>query len=370
MKPLRIGRSIAPRRTAAISRAIHFLLILGPAGSAFSEDPAPPGAPAASGSRDVAAQPSSTPSSSASSPQPASPDANAAPGSAGEVNIPDPNPVASSAVVIEVSGSVDWAVAGVSPLATDGWHAVKVDDRLLPGSQIRTGLRSHVNLRFGETTLVSVRSATHASIDQFFRSATAEKVEVGLAYGTIRGGSVESTIHSDVRVDSTVATLAKRGTEGWEMRVEPQTGRYRISLSESGLVDAFQKLAAGRQLSKEVRPGEYATRDNIANLWINQSAFDRTIQFFEADSMTSADAGFSTDNARGYGVIAPGAGSQLRDSARRTSAAFVREQAGDRTGVLPPRTVVIERGPIRRPDGDFGTGNTLKVLLPVAGTRK
>ena len=135
-------------------------------------------------------------------------------------------------------------------------------------------------------------------------------------------------------------------------------------------VDAFQKLSAGRQLSKEVRPGEYATRDNIANLWINQSKFDRTIQFFQADSVTSADAGFSTDNAQGYGALAPGGGSQLRESTRRTSAAFVREQTGDRSGVVPPRTVVFERGPIRRPDGDFGTGNTLKVLLPLAGAGK
>lgn len=281
-------------------------------------------------------------------------------------NAADSGAVVSGAVVIEVAGSVDRAAPGVSPLAVDGWIAVKIDDRLDPGTQIRTGLRSHVNLRFGETSVVSVRSATHASIEQFLRSATAEKVEVGLAYGTVRGGSVESTIHSDVRVESTVATLAKRGTEGWEMRVEPQTGRYRISLAESGLVEAMQKLAAGGQRSKLVRPGEYATRDNIANLWINQSVFDRTIQFYEAGAVTTADAGFSTDNARGYGVLAPGAGTQLRDAAHRTSSDFVRQQAGDQAAGVPPRTVVFERGPVRRPEGDFGTGTTLKVLLPAA----
>ena len=70
---------------------------------------------------------------------------------------------------------------------------------------------------------------------------------------------VEGKLRSDVVVDSTVATLAKRGTEGWQMRVEPMTGRFKISLAEYGLVDAVSKLRAAGRMSRTVRPGEYVT---------------------------------------------------------------------------------------------------------------
>ncbi len=273
---------------------------------------------------------------------------------------------APTALVIEVAGSVDWASPGVSPLASDGWTAVRVDDRLAPGTQVRTGLRSHLNLRFGETTFVSVRSATHASIDLFFRSATTENVRIGLAYGTVRGSSTEGRLRSDVIVDSTVATLAKRGTEGWEIQVEPMTGRFKVSLAESGLVEAIQKLAGDRRLSRTLRPGQYATPDNIANMWIRQAVFDRVVTFYEASSITEADADFAVANSRGFGTLAPGGGTSLVELSARVSAEFVLEQttAGTSADVPIPTTALLQRIPVRRPEGNFGTGDTFRVLLP------
>jgi hypothetical protein len=270
------------------------------------------------------------------------------------------------AEVIEVSGTVEWARRGISPVASEGWKPVKVKDRLQPGTQIRTGLRSHVNLKFGETTFVAIRSATHAGLDQIYRSATTEHVKIGLGYGTVRGGSVEGTVHSDVVVDSTVATLAKRGTEGWEMRVEPMTGRFRISLAEYGLVEAIKKLQGDRRVSREVRPGEYATNANIANMWIKQDIFDRNIQFFEAEAVTVADADFSAESSRGYGILAPGGGSTLVDASMRRNSEFVLEQIAERypDDARPPTTVIRPARPVARPDGNFGTGQTFRVLLP------
>lgn len=273
-----------------------------------------------------------------------------------------------SAVVIEVVGTVDRASPGVSPLALQGWTAIERDDRLAPGTQIRTGLRSHVNLRFGETTTVSVRSATHASIDQFYRSATTENVRIGLAYGTVRGGSTEGRLRSDVIVDSTVATLAKRGTEGWQLWVEPMTGRFRVSLARHGLVEAIQKLAGDRRISRTLRPGEYATADTIANLWIRQAVFDRMVTFYEAVSLTEADAEFTTANSRGFGTLAPGGGTKLVDLSERVSAQFILAQTA---GTLPvgqtlPTTALLQRVPVRRPEGNFGTAGTFRVLLPRA----
>jgi len=273
------------------------------------------------------------------------------------------------AVAIEVDGTVEWAKPGVSPVAPKGWSPVKWKQKLEPGTQIRTGLRSHVHLQFGKTTVVAIRSATHASIDQIYRSATTEHVRLGLGYGAVRGGSVEGKVRSDVVVDSTVATLAKRGTEGWEMRVEPMTGRFRISLAEYGLVEARQKLAGARRISRSVRPGEYATDANIANMWIKQDIFDRNVRFYEAEAITVADADFSADNTRGYGVLAPGGGSELVAASHRVSSDFVLEQVAENfpDGTLPPTTVILPVA--RRPEGHFGTGSTFKVLLPEAGKR-
>lgn len=269
------------------------------------------------------------------------------------------------AVVIEVSGSVDHAQAGVSVLADEGWTPVKLNDKFSPGTQIRTGLRSHVNFRFGETTIISIRSATHASIDQFYRSATSENVRIGLGYGTIRGGSTQSTLHSDVIVDSPIATLAKRGTEGWQFWVEPATGRFNISLSKHGLVEAIQKMGSSQTQSRMVRPGEYATQNNIANMWIQQDIFDRNVNFYEPDWITQSDALFTAFNTGGFGSLAAGGGSELVDFSQRMSAEFVLEQTNSN---LPfgstASDLAILQGPISRPEGNFGTGSTLRILLP------
>jgi hypothetical protein len=289
-------------------------------------------------------------------------------------NAAQPNPVNApertepiSGTVLEVQGSVEWARVGVSPLESNGWAPVQVNQQLPSGTQLRTGLRSFVNLQFGETTTIALRSATHASLDQLHRSAATETVRIGLGYGVVRGGSTEGAVRSDVRVESTVATLAKRGTEGWEMSVEPMTGRFRISLAEYGLVEAISKLNSAGRTTRTVRPGEYATDVNLANLWIKQDIFDRNVQFYEAHAVSVTDAEFSAANTRGMGVVAPGGGVTLADSAGRINSEFAIQQAAqnfpDRT--LPPTTVVVPQ-PVRRPDGDFGTPTTFRILVPVA----
>jgi len=270
-----------------------------------------------------------------------------------------------SATVIEVEGLVDWARGGVSPLESKGWTPVQLQQQLTPGSQIRTGLRSQVTLQFGQTTTIALRSATHAGLDQLYRSATTETVRIGLGYGTVRGGSSEGAVRSDVRVESTVATLAKRGTEGWEMTVEPMTGRFRISLAEYGLVEAVARLRGAGRSSRTVRPGEYATDANIASLWIKQDIFDRNVQFYEASAVSVADADFTSSNQRGYGVVSPGGGATLADSAGRVNSDFVLQQTSQNfpNRVLPNTTVIVP-DVVRRPDGNFGTPTTFRVLVP------
>ena len=275
------------------------------------------------------------------------------------------------AVVIEVNGTVEQAMPGVSVLEEKGWTPIRWKDELAPGTQIRTGLRSSVHLQFGKTTVIALRSATHASLDQLYRSATTEHVHIGLGYGTVRGGSVEGKIHSDIRVDSTVATLAKRGTEGWEMQVEKGTGRFRISLAEFGLVEAFRKLRSVGRNARTVRPGEYVSDANIANMWIKQDIFDRRVKFYESSSITVADADFNTENPNGLGVVAPGGGATVASASGRLSSEFVLQQvqANFVNNVLPPTTVLLPTS-IPRSEGNFGTGRTFKVLLPATARNR
>ena len=215
-----------------------------------------------------------------------------------------------------------------------------------------------------------MRSATHASLDELYRSANTEHVKLGLGYGTVRGGSVEGTIRSDVRVESTVATLAKRGTERWQMHVEPVTGRFQISLAEHGLVEAIQKLRSPRRTARTVRPGEYANETNIANMWIKQDIFDRNVKFYQAEALTLADEEFTTENTRGYAGLAPGGGSSLVDLSARVNADFVLDQIEANTppSVQPPTTAVLQ--PVRRPEGNFGTGGIFRVLVPAPSGKR
>ena len=139
-------------------------------------------------------------------------------------------------------------------------------------------------------------------------------------------------------------------------RVEPTSGRFRVSLADSGLVEAIQKLAPGRTRSKSVRPGEYVTLANIANLWIAQARFDQNVQFYAAETITVADSKFLNRNVGGVTTTALGAGEGLYDYGGRQAAAT----SGSPN--LPP-TLVFR--PLPRPEGNFGTGTTFQVLRPV-----
>src|SRR5262249_8198562 len=150
----------------------------------------------------------------------------------------------------------------------------------------------------------------------------------------VRGGSSEGEIKSDVIVDSPVATLAKRGTEGWELEVEPMTGRFRISLAQYGIVDAIQKTTEGRAgRTKTVLPGQYATQANIANMWVNQNIFDRNVTFYGPEGQTRSEAEFALNNTRGLNVVAPGSGVDVVTSSQRVSAQSILSSANNN---IPP----------------------------------
>jgi hypothetical protein len=273
-----------------------------------------------------------------------------------------------SAKAIEVVGDVTTAPVGTSPLDGEAWKKVKVNDELASGTMIRTGIRSHLILQFGDDTIINVRRVTLASIDAFYKTETTKTTRLGLGYGAIRGGSTEGTLRGDLVIDSTVATLAKRGTQGFEMVVEPYTGRFNISLARQGLVEALQKATGQRRL---VRPGEYANELNIATMWVKQEQFDRNVRFVASEALSTSDLDFSTANARGLATVAPGAGDQVTAFAQRAEREFVLDQVSQQLArpttafnQLLPDLVVVEQGPVRRAEGNFGVSDTVRVLVP------
>jgi len=257
--------------------------------------------------------------------------------------------------VIETAGTVAWAPVGTDVLDAAAWKPVQMHDEFGGGVQIRTGLRSHVTLQFGDDTVVSVRRATLASIDQFYRTQEAKSVRLGLGYGAIRGGTTEGELRSDLTVESPVATLAKRGTEGWEIFVEPYTGGWRISLARTGLVEALERATGQRRL---VHPGEYANARNIAQAWINQALFDRVVRFVSADMLTQAEVDFTTQGRGGTAPVSLDGAADLLDFAGRTPpsthAASNREvlQSAARMAALSSRFDTVLVTP--RPEGNFG----------------
>jgi len=261
------------------------------------------------------------------------------------------------AVVIEVRGIAHWSKQGVSVFAGEGWTPLAVGDRLEPGTQIRTALRAHVNLQFGKTTFVSIRPVSLTSIDAAYRSAVTETIRLGLGYGTIRGASSEGELRADVRVSSPVVTLAKRGTEGWQISVEAQTGRFDISLAESGLIEALQ-TARGEAYARTVRPGEYVNERTIANLWLTEATFTRTVALYNRGELTRSEALAAGDYPGGYAALGPAAGTELvHYSARRAGSAAAGLTAQERSA---GSTTVIVHPVQSRPEGNFGTGPTFR----------
>lgn len=277
----------------------------------------------------------------------------------GKVVAPAPNnpegTEAQAAEVVEVRGNVERSTGEAATPDTAEWVAVKAGEKLGGGVLIRTGLRSHLILRFGDNSIVMIQRCTLASIKQFYRDSSTETVRLGLGYGAIRGGTSEGTLRSDFVVDSAVATLAKRGTEGWELWQEPYSGRFRISLAAEGLVDALEKETGDRRL---VRPGEYADNTNVAAMWVKQDVFDRNVQFFAAESVSATDLDFANNMTTGLASVGPGLGNQTNSFAGRgtdqDALAGLTEAEGFQ---LLREPVVIERAPfVVRPEGNFGTG--------------
>ncbi len=249
------------------------------------------------------------------------------------------------AKVAKVSGKVSYAL--VDGAGQRGpWQDAKVGDTLPAGTQIRTQARSKVVLEFGDDTVVMIERITLASIDQFHRAADTKVVRLGLGHGAIRAGVAETTLRSDMTIETPTAILSKRGTQDFRMEYTPVTGRFRVSLAGEGLVEALNKLTSR---TRSIGPGQYVTQAMIR--WIETATFDRFVSMSDVFGMTGAEKSFLAFGGEGgQGAADPGGGAGVYGMTGQGGG------LGGTPSFTPPSVSPLRPGAIDRPEGNFGTG--------------
>lgn len=256
--------------------------------------------------------------------------------------------------VIKVVGRATYSLSDDQGART--WQPAKVGDQLPAGTQVRTSLRSKLVLAFGEDSVVVVQQLTLSSIDQFHRSADTKVVRLGLGHGLIRAGVAETTLRSDMTIETPTATLSKKGTMDFGIQYEPSTGRFRVFLDQDGMIEALNKLT---DESRTVLPGQYVTQ--AMHRWIDTASMDRWIPVVDTFGMTDAEEIFNRLQGTGLGVVEPGGGSTIlafsgRD-AGRLAAALAAQRVRQQIPTVRLPITLDGRRIIDRPEGNFGTGS-------------
>jgi hypothetical protein len=261
---------------------------------------------------------------------------------------------AMTAVVVKVAGKVQ-AAAVVESGREPEWRPVAVGERLAPGTQIRTGLRSSVLLMFGDNAIVKIDRVTSATVAQFYQSRQEQRIKLDLGYGAVRAGVAEGVIQSDMTIETPVATLTRRGTWNFGIEYEAVSGRFRIFVEDRGMVTALDELTNQR---RTVLSHEYVTQAMIR--WIETAKFDRQIPIQDIFGLRRGDRTFEVYDGGGLGVVDPGGGAYVQNVAKPgegvTYAGIVGQQ---QAGALPTGLPNLLPRVVNRPEGNFGTGGAI-----------
>jgi hypothetical protein len=265
--------------------------------------------------------------------------------------------------VIEVSGDVRYA-----PVDSTDWKPVELDMQLPEQTQIRTGLRSGVKFEVGSEapfTALVIESVGKVLLSEAYRSSETKRVRIGVAYGKVRAGVAEGGLQSDFTVDTPVATLSKRGTWDFGVRYE-RPDRFEFFLHEYGLIDVLNRLTGD---VRTLQPGQRVTE--AMRRWMVEARFGRTIPVSSILGQSNIELSFNQIRTNGLGITNLGGGQNIfvnltNRSARRDFAGLVTNslQNSSIPFVLNPRRGSLTAGPLRRPEGFFGTGRGDQ-LIPV-----
>jgi hypothetical protein len=196
-----------------------------------------------------------------------------------------------------------------------------------------------------------VERMTLAGIAALYKTATDKVGHVAVNYGAVRGGVSEGGLRSSFVVDSTVATLTKRGTWGFRLFVERGTGRFTISLADAGMIRALNRLTGKEQ---NLHSGQYVTAAMIR--WVDQTTFDRLIPMQDRFGMTLDEFQFSAYNPTGLSVLEAGPSPNLFQVARPGYEQFASQQISQRLQEQQNTNKILHPPPpgvITRPEGNF-----------------
>lgn len=236
---------------------------------------------------------------------------------------------------------------------------------------IRTGQFQSVTVKIGDEepeTIVQIDPNSWLKLSEAGIVKGTKNTRVNLGYGKVRGGVAEGGIPSNFTIETPNATQSKAGTWNFGIEYERGTGRYRAFLLDRGL--AFVRNH-DKHLTRELAVGQSVTQD--MRLWSDESQIRRNVPVPDVLGQEDIQIAFNRRNNSGLGLLQPGDGRRpIFELTQRTEGgafSLFNRRNGGVPVFTPPRPIDIEFPPIRRPEGDFGTGRGVDLLGNLFGAR-
>jgi hypothetical protein len=144
-----------------------------------------------------------------------------------------------SSLVYEINaiqGNVRVAPVGTNPMKDEGWKPVKLGESLHAGQTVRVPFRGKLKVTArpaNPPTVMLFDSGTLVEISELSLTDGVAKSRIALGYGQVKAGVAESEARSDMEIQSPTATLSKKGTDIFGMKVRPD-GQFSMFLTDRG----------------------------------------------------------------------------------------------------------------------------------------
>ena len=220
----------------------------------------------------------------------------------------DAQPLTATAVVVQ--RTVLQSPVGTKPTQADAWTPVAVGDELSSGTQVRVGIRSTLVLRFGDDTVIQLKSITLASLDELYRTETSKVSRIGLAYGAIRGSVREETLRSDMVITSPVMSCSKEGTRDFEVRAMRGSRAWWADGPTDGAI-LIRDLGTGQ--TERLSFGQLVDYFTMASPAVQRNLTEQVVDMYGSRFMSTGERDFHVYVDSGQSVTGPGLGAQAVD---------------------------------------------------------
>lgn len=264
--------------------------------------------------------------------------------------------------VFDMQGNVRVGPAGADPKLAAGWQSLKKGDSLRSGQAVHVPFRGKLKLvarPADPPTVLLFDSGSLVQISELSLKDGVAKSRLELGYGQIKAGVAEGGTRSDMEIQSPAATLSKRGTDIFSIKVRPD-GRFSMHLTDQGrgLVQAIQMQstqfgALHAMRSRMITPGQWITHQMARA--IDNVQFDRNVNINDVYGMKGMDQLFTMLNDRGFGFLLPAGGGSPLNFQGSQSTEDAKTVPGSEQQIQPfPQSLF--QGIRTITDGNFGIG--------------